>query len=62
LGSLLSSHSRKPSKYRCFLANGIENFGLGVFGDVMCNFEEAVSSGALSMNNTLGDALSIEMS
>ena len=34
------THSGKPEEHRCFLANMLEDFGLGVSGDVMCHLKE----------------------
>mmetsp|Transcript_137763 Transcript_137763/g.194883 ORF Transcript_137763/g.194883 Transcript_137763/m.194883 type:complete len:292 (-) Transcript_137763:39-914(-) len=44
------------------LSNLIQEFGLGVLGDVMSDLEVTVSTSTLSVHNSLRDSLSVEVS
>lgn len=59
--SLLTSDSGETEEnWGCF-TDLTEEFGFGVFADIVGGFEEAVSSGALGMDDSFGDSLSVEV-
>ena len=59
--SSFSCDSGESSENWSFLSNGIEDFRLGVFGDIMGDFEVSMSSCSLGMDDSFGDTFSIEV-
>lgn len=59
--SLFSANGRKSRKNRSSLSNLVQEGGLGVASHVVGHFKVAVSTGALGMDDTFGDALAIKV-
>ena len=57
----LTSDGRESQEERCSLSDGVEELSLGEFAYIVGNLEEAVSAGSLSVDDSLGDSLSIEL-
>lgn len=58
----LTSNSGETEEARSALTYFVEEVGLGKFRYIVRNFKVAVSSSSLSMDDSLGDSLSVEMS
>ncbi len=59
--SLFSANGRKSRKNRSSLSNLVQEGGLGVASHVVGHFKVAVSTGALGMDDTFGDAFAIKV-
>ena len=61
-GTSLTSNSGESQEAWGLLTNFVKELGLGELGDILGDFHDTVSSSSLSMDNSLWDSFSIEMS
>lgn len=62
VGTALTGNSGETSENWGSLANSLKELSSGELSYIVGNFKETVSTSTLSMDNSLGDTLSIEMS
>ena len=59
-GSFFASDGGESEEDGCHFADIAEKLGLAVLGDVMGDFEVAVSAGSLGVDDSFGDSLPVE--
>ena len=60
-GALLATNGGEPSNNRSSLSDGVKELGLAVLGDVVGDLEVTMGSGALGVDDSLWDPLSVEV-
>lgn len=60
--ALLASHGGETSHQRRLLAHAVQHINGADVADVVCNLELAIGTGTFSVDDTLGDTLTVEVS